>query len=63
MCFAPKVQKIDNDVVPDASAVADTAIAAESATPQTSKKNTLGRSSLTIDINPTQSGTGLNLPI
>ena len=63
MCFSPKVQQIDTDPTPEASAVADTAVAAATPIAATEKKKNLGRSSLTIDIQPTQSGSGLNLPI
>lgn len=63
MCFGPNIKEIKQDnVQPEASAVADTAVAAESATPQQEKKK-VGRSTLTIDIRPTQSGGGLNLPV
>lgn len=63
MCFGPKVQKIDNEPLPQSSAVADTAVAAATPTSASDKKKPLGRSSLTIDIQPTQSGSGLNLPV
>lgn len=62
MCFGPKIKEIDTTPNEQAGSVADTAVSAESATPKADKKP-VGRSSLTIDIKPTQSGTGLNLPV
>ena len=62
MCFGPKIKTIETPTTPDASAVADTAVAAEAA-PATKKKT--GRSQLTIDVSSggSASGSGVNLPV